>query len=112
MLEISDKKKYNTATLTWRACLTPLQKIFLESEIFFCLKYFLTMSGLWQDIPVAEARPHPDYNLTARGLAVNDLMLLRLARPALFNQFVLCGTGMPSFYTRLTHYSQWIRDNL
>ena len=46
------------------------------------------MTGLWQDIPVAEARPHPDYNLTARGLAVNDLMLLRLARPAVFNQFV------------------------
>ena len=65
-------------------CTEPYQvrKIFLESEIFS------EMSGLWQDIPVAEARPHPDYNLTARGLAVNDLMLLRLARPAVFNQFV------------------------
>ena len=31
---------------------------------------------------------HPDYELTGLGLAVNDLMLLKLSRPAVFNDFV------------------------
>ena len=31
---------------------------------------------------------HPDYELTRLGLAVNDIMLLKLSRPAVFNNFV------------------------
>ena len=41
-----------------------------------------------KDISVAENRPHPDYNISRIGSATNDIMLLKLSRPAEFNQFV------------------------
>ena len=37
---------------------------------------------------MAETKVHPDYQLTSLGLAVNDLMLLKLSRPAVYNDFV------------------------
>ena len=37
---------------------------------------------------MAETKIHPDYQLTPLGLAVTDLMLLKLSRPALYNHFV------------------------
>ena len=42
----------------------------------------------WQDIPVAEVILHPDYRRIPPGLALNDVMLLKLSRPAQFNDFV------------------------
>ena len=41
-----------------------------------------------QDIAVAEVKTHPDFALTALGLPVNDIMLLRLSSPARYNTFV------------------------
>ena len=41
-----------------------------------------------QDIAVAEIKLHPDYHLTAERLAVNDVMLLKLSSPAVYNDFV------------------------
>jgi len=40
-----------------------------------------------QDIPVAEVKTHPDYGTNKAGLAINDIMLIKLSRPAEFNQF-------------------------
>ena len=37
---------------------------------------------------MAEIKVHPDYGLTPIGLAENDIMLLRLSRPAVYNNFV------------------------
>merc|ERR1719411_2418621 len=42
----------------------------------------------YQDITVAEIKIHPDYRLTSYRLAVNDVMLLKLSSPAIYNDFV------------------------
>jgi len=47
-----------------------------------------TCTAPYQDITVAKKIIHPDYELTRLGLAVNDIMLLKLSRPAVFNNFV------------------------
>jgi len=58
-----------------------------------------------QDIPVAEAKPHHDYSAYQDGkrIPVNDIMLLKLSRPAEYNEFVqpLC---LPS--TSLSKYGE------
>ena len=41
-----------------------------------------------QDIAVAEIKVHPDYGFTAHTIAENDIMLLKLSRPAVYNDFV------------------------
>jgi len=41
-----------------------------------------------QDIPVAEVKIHPQYGKTPVGLAINDIMLLKLSRPVHYNEFV------------------------
>ena len=41
-----------------------------------------------QDIKVAEVIIHPDYGLTPHSLAENDIMLVKLSRPAVYNNFV------------------------
>ena len=38
-----------------------------------------------QDIPVARSIPHPQYSRTESGLAINDIMLLKLMRPVVYN---------------------------
>ena len=52
----------------------------------------LTENHLYQtqDIPVAEAKPHPDYSKYQEDkyVALNDIMLLKLSRPAEYNEFV------------------------
>jgi len=40
-----------------------------------------------QDIPVAEVKPHPNYGKTKIGSAENDIMLVKLSRPAEFHAF-------------------------
>jgi len=40
-----------------------------------------------QDIPVAKVKIHPGYGKTVLGSAINDIMLIKLSRPAEFNQF-------------------------
>jgi len=47
-----------------------------------------TCTEPYQDIKVAEVKIHPDYKRTASGLAQNDIMLLKLSRPAVYNNFV------------------------
>jgi len=42
----------------------------------------------YQDIKVAEVIIHPDYGLTLHRLAENDIMLVKLSRPAVYNNFV------------------------
>ena len=37
---------------------------------------------------MAEIKIHPDYGKTPIGLAVNDIMLLKLSRPVEYNDFV------------------------
>ena len=37
---------------------------------------------------VAEVIIHPDYGLTLHRLAENDIMLVKLSRPAVYNNFV------------------------
>ena len=37
---------------------------------------------------MAEVIPHPDYRRVPPGLPLNDVMLLKLSRPAQFNDFV------------------------
>jgi len=58
-----------------------------------------------QDIPVAEAKPHADYSeyQDGRRIPLNDIMLLKLSRPAEYNEFVqpLC---LPS--TSLSEYGE------
>ena len=47
-----------------------------------------TISYLFvQDIPVAEVKPHPNYGKTKIGSAENDIMLVKLSRPAEFHAF-------------------------
>ena len=41
--------------------------------------------SLLQDIPVARSIPHPQYSRTESGLAINDIMLLKLMRPVVYN---------------------------
>ena len=41
-----------------------------------------------QDIKVAEVIIHPDYGLTPHNLAENDIMLVKLSRPAEYNKYV------------------------
>ena len=41
-----------------------------------------------QDIAVADLKIHPDFGRTSIGLADNDIMLVKLSRPAVFNDFV------------------------
>ena len=48
-------------------------------------KYYLL---ILKDIPVAEFKVHPGYRRTVKGSATNDIMLIKLSRPAEFNQFV------------------------
>merc|ERR1712154_582150 len=42
----------------------------------------------YQDIKVAEVIIHPDYGLTLHRLAENDIMLVKLSRPAVYSNFV------------------------
>jgi len=61
----------------------------LDSSID-CVKdrrYDLCSEGV-QDIDVAEVKIHPGYEVTDIGSPINDIMLLKLSRPAEFNQFV------------------------
>ena len=37
---------------------------------------------------MAEIKVHPDYGFTAHTIAENDIMLLKLSRPAVYNDFV------------------------
>ena len=41
-----------------------------------------------QDIKVAETRKHPDFSKTDDGLYYNDIMMIKLARPAVYNLLV------------------------
>lgn len=41
-----------------------------------------------QDIAVDVVKTHPQYGNTPIGLAINDIMLVKLSRPAIFNEFV------------------------
>lgn len=41
-----------------------------------------------QDIPVSEIINHPQYQKTVHGLAINDIMLLKLSKPADFHTYV------------------------
>merc|ERR1719410_479046 len=38
-----------------------------------------------QDIPVARSIPHPRYSRTESGLPINDIMLLKLSRPVVYD---------------------------
>ena len=48
----------------------------------------LTKTVECQDIAVAEVKIHPDYGKTPIGLAINDIMLLKLSTPVLYNEWV------------------------
>ena len=37
---------------------------------------------------MAEVRIHPDYHVSLNRVAENDIMLVRLSRPAVYNDFV------------------------
>ena len=37
---------------------------------------------------MAEIKVHPDYGFTSHTIAENDIMLLKLSRPAVYNNFV------------------------
>ena len=41
-----------------------------------------------QDIKVASVQKHSNYRTTKNGLAVNDIMLIKLSRPAVYNRLV------------------------
>ena len=41
-----------------------------------------------QDIPVAEVKIHTGYSQTESGFVVNDIMLVKLSRPAEYNKYV------------------------
>ena len=41
-----------------------------------------------QDIKVAAVKKHPNYSKTDSGLAINDIMMIKLARPAVYNLLV------------------------
>ena len=41
-----------------------------------------------QDVAVAKVITHPEYTTTLKGLAINDIMLLKLEQSVVFNQWV------------------------
>lgn len=41
-----------------------------------------------QDIKVASVKKHPSYKITKNGIAVNDIMMIKLSRPAVYNRLV------------------------
>ena len=55
-----------------------------------CKELNRELSIYTQDIPVAEAKPHPDYSeyQDRKRIPLNDIMLLKLSRPAEYNEFV------------------------
>jgi len=59
-----------------------------------------TCSESHQDIPVAELKIHPDYGKTPIGLAINDIMLVKLSRAAVYNEFVKPVCLPPNIFNR------------
>jgi len=53
-----------------------------------CDKKLNKCSKAHQDIAVAEVKSHQDYGKTPIGLAINDIMLLKLSRPVEYNEWV------------------------
>ena len=43
---------------------------------------------LFQDVKVEKQIIHPDYKTTRSGIAVNDIMLIKLEKPVEYNDFV------------------------
>ena len=41
-----------------------------------------------QDVAVAKVITHPEYTTTLKGLAINDIMMLKLENSVVFNQWV------------------------
>ena len=52
------------------------------------LRWALPLNIIFKDIRVKYELEHPDYQQTVSGLAINDIMLLKLQKPAEFNSYV------------------------
>ena len=44
--------------------------------------------NLFKEVAVANVIPHPDYTKTPIGLAIHDIMLLKLAKNVVYNDWV------------------------
>ena len=85
-LEDDPKNKTDCETVEGvRACTQPYQ---VGLYMFTVMSIYLMDFNFRQDIAVADLKIHPNFGETPHGLVENDIMLVKLSSPAVFNDFV------------------------